>query len=187
MRNACCERGVLKGCTSRSPRPPDRRSPVDQYYIKAQPATAFLKAMFHTFPHPPHLAEVAGVVLVPHDAVVVLATSVTAAARVLAVLADTAMARRHVAALLAVGLEACGGASRAAAAWRVRHGHSNSCQQQREQQLHGAAAEQAPPLRCSALQLAHGCCRCGRRCHDCCWRLLAAVLSVSLHSCPDMP
>ena len=44
--------------------------------------------------------------------VVVLATSVTAAARVLAVLADTAMARRHVAALLAVGLEACGKTTR---------------------------------------------------------------------------
>ena len=42
--------------------------------------------------------------------VVVLATGVTAAARVLAVLADAAMAGRHVAALLAVGLEACGAA-----------------------------------------------------------------------------
>ncbi len=46
-------------------------------------------------------------VLVEHDAVVVLTTSVTAAARVLAVLADTAVAGRHVAALLAVGLETC--------------------------------------------------------------------------------
>ena len=36
-----------------------------------------------------------------------LATGITAAARVLAVLADTAMARRHVAALLAVSLETC--------------------------------------------------------------------------------
>ncbi len=103
------------------------------------------RSMFHILPHPSHLAEVAGVVLVPHDAVVVLATGVTAAARVLAVLADTAMARRHVAALLAVGLEACGGASRAAVAWRVRHGHSNSCQQQREQQLHGGVVEREGP------------------------------------------
>lgn len=51
--------------------------------------------------------------LVPHDAVVVLATSVTAAAGVLAVLADAAVAGRHVAALLAVGLEACNSASTA--------------------------------------------------------------------------
>ena len=43
--------------------------------------------------------------------VVVLATGVTAAARVLPVLADAAMARRHVAALLAVGLEACAAAT----------------------------------------------------------------------------
>jgi hypothetical protein len=49
-----------------------------------------------------HLAEVTGMVLVPHDAVVVLATSVTATSRVLTVLPDAAMAGRHVPALLAV-------------------------------------------------------------------------------------
>jgi len=49
-----------------------------------------------------HLAEVARVELVEERAVVVLATSVTAAAGVRAVLADTAVAGGHVAALLAV-------------------------------------------------------------------------------------
>lgn len=56
---------------------------------------------------PPNRVRQLTVVLVKHDAVVVLATSVTAAAGVLAVLADAAMAGRHVAALLTVGLEAC--------------------------------------------------------------------------------
>ena len=46
-------------------------------------------------------------VLVHHDAVVVLATGVTAAAGMLAVLADTAMAGADVAALLAVLAKAC--------------------------------------------------------------------------------
>ena len=41
----------------------------------------------------PHLSEVARVVLVKHDTVVVLATSITATTRVLPVLADTAMSR----------------------------------------------------------------------------------------------
>ena len=54
-----------------------------------------------------HLAEETRMVLVHHDAVVVLATGVTAAARVLAVLADAAVARGDVAALLAVLAEAC--------------------------------------------------------------------------------
>ena len=48
------------------------------------------------------LTEVTRVVLVEERAVVVLATSVTAAARVGAVLADATMAGGHVAALLAV-------------------------------------------------------------------------------------
>merc|ERR1711963_1193868 len=47
------------------------------------------------------LAEVARMVLVPVDAVVALATSVTATTRVLPVLADTAVTVRHVAAGLA--------------------------------------------------------------------------------------
>ena len=47
-----------------------------------------------------HLSEVAGVVLVEVDAVVVLPAGVAAAARVLAVLADAAVTVRHVAAQL---------------------------------------------------------------------------------------
>jgi hypothetical protein len=59
----------------------------------------------------PHLAEVARVVLVEQDAVVVLTTSITAAAGVLAVLANATVARADVPALLAVLPEACGGRS----------------------------------------------------------------------------
>jgi hypothetical protein len=54
-----------------------------------------------------HLSKVARVVLVHGYPVVVLATGHTAAARVLAVLADTAMAGAHVAALLPVLAQAC--------------------------------------------------------------------------------
>ena len=53
-----------------------------------------------------HLAEVARVVLVEEDAVVVHATGVPAASRVLPVLADAAVPRGHVAALLPVLLQA---------------------------------------------------------------------------------
>lgn len=49
-----------------------------------------------------YLAEVARVVLVKHDPVVVLASSVTTASWVLPVLADAAMAGRDMSALLAV-------------------------------------------------------------------------------------
>ena len=49
-----------------------------------------------------HLSEVTRVVLVHHNPVVVLATGVTATGGMLAVLADTTMARGHVTALLAV-------------------------------------------------------------------------------------
>lgn len=55
----------------------------------------------------PHLAEVTGVVLVHHDAVVVLATGVTATGRMLAVLANAAMAGADVTAVLAVVSEPC--------------------------------------------------------------------------------
>jgi len=58
----------------------------------------------------PHtdLTEVTRVVFVPVDPVVVLTTSVTATARILAVLADTAVSSAHVAALLAVLLQVRG-------------------------------------------------------------------------------
>ena len=49
-----------------------------------------------------HLSEVTRMVFVKVDPVVVLATSVTAARRVAAVLANAAMAGRNVSALLAV-------------------------------------------------------------------------------------
>lgn len=49
-----------------------------------------------------NLPEVARVILVEQDPVVVLTTSVTAATRVATVLADTAVAGGHVATLLAV-------------------------------------------------------------------------------------
>jgi hypothetical protein len=52
-----------------------------------------------------HLAEVTGVVLVEVDAVVVLPAGVTAASRVLPVLANAAVAGADVAALLAVVLQ----------------------------------------------------------------------------------
>jgi hypothetical protein len=55
----------------------------------------------------PHLAEVARVILVHVDPVVVLATGITVATRVLAVLAHTTMASGHVAALLPVLLQPC--------------------------------------------------------------------------------
>ena len=55
----------------------------------------------------PHLAEVAGVELVHHDPVVVLATSVTATAGMLAVLAHATMAGADVTTLFAVLLEPC--------------------------------------------------------------------------------
>jgi hypothetical protein len=47
-------------------------------------------------------------VLVHHNAVMVLATSIAAATWMLAVLANATVASRDVAALLAVGLQACG-------------------------------------------------------------------------------
>jgi hypothetical protein len=53
-----------------------------------------------------HLAEVARVVLIEEDAVVVHAAGVAAASRVLPVLADAAVPRRHVPALLPVLLQA---------------------------------------------------------------------------------
>lgn len=55
----------------------------------------------------PHtdLTEVTRVVLVEEDAVVVLATSVTAASGVLSVLANTTMAGLHVAPLLPVAVQ----------------------------------------------------------------------------------
>ena len=59
--------------------------------------TGSLRSVEHT-----NLPEVARVILVEQDPVVVLATSVTAATRVATVLADTAVAGGHVAALLAV-------------------------------------------------------------------------------------
>ena len=55
-----------------------------------------------------YLAEVARVVLVHHDAVVVLATRISPTAWMLPVLADTAMAGADVSALLAVLVQACG-------------------------------------------------------------------------------
>ena len=57
------------------------------------------------------LAEVAGMVLVEHDAVVVLATSVTATARMLPVLPDTSVAGTDMAPLLAVLAETCAAAN----------------------------------------------------------------------------
>jgi len=57
------------------------------------------------------LAEVAGMVLVEHDAVVVLATSITATARMLPVLADTSVAGTDMAPLLAVLAETCAAAN----------------------------------------------------------------------------
>ncbi len=59
-----------------------------------------------------HLAEVARVVLVHHDAVVVLTTSVAAPARVLAVLADAAVPSADVPPLLAVLTQPCARAPR---------------------------------------------------------------------------
>lgn len=56
---------------------------------------------------PAHLAEVPGMVLVHHDAVVVLTTSVTATARMLPMLADAAMTGTDVAPLLPVLLQVC--------------------------------------------------------------------------------
>jgi len=62
--------------------------------------------LVHRLVEVPHtnLTEVTRVVFVHHDAVVVLATGVTATARVLPVLADTALAVRHVTAQLARSL-----------------------------------------------------------------------------------
>ncbi len=54
-----------------------------------------------------HLAKVPRVVLVEHDAVVVLATRITAPSRVLPVLADTPMPGRDVTALFAVLAQTC--------------------------------------------------------------------------------
>lgn len=54
-----------------------------------------------------HLAEVTRVVLVEHDAVVVLATGISATSWVLPVLANTAMTGADVPALLAVLAQAC--------------------------------------------------------------------------------
>lgn len=65
---------------------------------------------------PAHLAEVARVVVVKHDAVVVLSTGVTASTRMLAVLANAAMAGTDVPALLAVLPEACAQERRLSAA-----------------------------------------------------------------------
>ena len=59
-----------------------------------------------------NLSEVARVVLVEQDAMVMLSTSVTATARMLAVLADTAMTGADVPALLAVLAETCARVSR---------------------------------------------------------------------------
>ena len=59
------------------------------------------------------LAEVAGMVLVEHDAVVVLATSVTATARMLPVLPDTSVAGTDMTPLLAVLAETCAAANTA--------------------------------------------------------------------------
>jgi hypothetical protein len=53
------------------------------------------------------LAEETGMVLIHHDAVVMLATSVTAASRVLPVLANAAVAGTDVSALLAVLPKTC--------------------------------------------------------------------------------
>eukprot|EP00636_Phaeomonas_parva_P001543 CAMPEP_0118852684 /NCGR_PEP_ID=MMETSP1163-20130328/1584_1 /TAXON_ID=124430 /ORGANISM="Phaeomonas parva, Strain CCMP2877" /LENGTH=286 /DNA_ID=CAMNT_0006785141 /DNA_START=215 /DNA_END=1076 /DNA_ORIENTATION=- len=64
---------------------------------RAELAVLHLVELAHT-----HLTEVTRVILIEENAVVVLATGVTAATRVAAVLADTAMAGGHVAALLAV-------------------------------------------------------------------------------------
>ncbi len=55
----------------------------------------------------PHLAEVTGMVLVHHDPMVVLPTSVTAATGMLPVLAHTAVSGRHMPALLPVLAQAC--------------------------------------------------------------------------------
>ena len=54
-----------------------------------------------------YLAKVTRVVLVEHDAVVVLATRITAPSRVLPVLADTPMPCRDVTALFAVLAQTC--------------------------------------------------------------------------------
>ena len=54
------------------------------------------------------MEEKKGHALVHHDPVVVLPSCVSAASGMLAVLSDTAVARRDVAALLAVLAEACG-------------------------------------------------------------------------------
>eukprot|EP00658_Telonema_sp_P-2_P032692 TRINITY_DN24143_c0_g1_i8.p1 TRINITY_DN24143_c0_g1~~TRINITY_DN24143_c0_g1_i8.p1 ORF type:complete len:106 (-),score=24.16 TRINITY_DN24143_c0_g1_i8:35-352(-) len=53
------------------------------------------------------LSEVPGMVFVEVDAVVVLATSVTATTRVLAVLADTTVSMRHITASLTALLQPC--------------------------------------------------------------------------------
>lgn len=54
-----------------------------------------------------HLSEETRMVLVKHDAVVVLATSISATTRVLAVLANTTVASTDVATLLAVAVQPC--------------------------------------------------------------------------------
>lgn len=85
---------------------------------------------------PACLAEVTRVVLVEHDAVVVLATRVTAASRVLPVLANAAMPSADVPALLAVLAQAC----------KSREADSqnpcNSCDQ-----VHMQEYERRPPVR----------------------------------------
>lgn len=58
---------------------------------------------------PAHLSEETRMVLVEHDAVVVLTTSITATSRVLAVLANTTVASTDVATLLAVAVQPCQG------------------------------------------------------------------------------
>ena len=80
------------------------RSTAVQRGINSYPFPRPLDLHRGSLPHEQltNLPEVARVILVEQDPVVVLATSVTAATRVATVLADTAVAGGHVATLLAV-------------------------------------------------------------------------------------
>jgi hypothetical protein len=74
-----------------------------------------------------HLSEITRVVLVHVDAIVVLPTGVTAARRVLAVLADTPVPRGHVATLLAVLVQLTRGEGGRVGGVRARVSGLSSC------------------------------------------------------------
>jgi hypothetical protein len=92
----------------------ERQSPKKDFAVRAGPGAAprarasvdapprRATASLRRVGRDTHLSEVTRVVLVHHNPVVVLATGVTATGGMLAVLADTTMARGHVTALLAV-------------------------------------------------------------------------------------